>query len=151
MGSDVDVPQDARVAVNGAFKTPTLRNIELTGPYFHNGGQKDLLGVVEFYVRGADFRKTNIQDLDPDVGGIPELQGNEDDQKALVEFMKHLTDERVRYQKAPFDHPELIITNGHTGIEGGVALDNDFVLPAVGKKGGQPFGSFDQILKKNSP
>lgn len=151
VGSDVDVPQDARVAVNGAFKTPTLRNIELTGPYFHNGGQKDLLGVVEFYVRGADFRKTNIQDLDPDVGGIPELQGNEDDQKALVEFMKHLTDERVRYQKAPFDHPELIITNGHTGIEGGVALDNDFVLPAVGKKGGQPFGSFDQILKKNSP
>jgi hypothetical protein len=29
---------DERVAVDGAFKTPSLRNVELTAPYFHNGG-----------------------------------------------------------------------------------------------------------------
>lgn len=143
----IDVPNGARIAVNGAFKTPTLRNVELTGPYFHNGGAKNLLEVVEFYVRGADFKKTNIQDLDPDVGGIPELQGNEDDQLALVEFMKHLTDERVKFRKAPFDHPELILPNGHTGVENGVALDDNFVLPAVGREGGDPFMSFEEALE----
>ncbi len=143
----IDVPSGARIAVNGAFKTPTLRNVELTGPYFHNGGAKNLLEVVEFYTRGADFKKTNIQDLDPDVGGIPELQGNEADQLALVEFMKHLTDERVKFRKAPFDHPEIILPNGHTGVENGVALDNNIVLPAVGREGGDPFMPFEEALE----
>jgi cytochrome c peroxidase len=143
----IEVPNGARIAVNGAFKTPTLRNVELTGPYFHNGGAKNLLEVVEFYVRGADFKKTNIQDLDPDVGGIPELQGNEADQLALVEFMNHLTDERVKFRKAPFDHPELILPNGHSGVEDGVALDDNFVLPAVGREGGDPFMPFEEALE----
>jgi cytochrome c peroxidase len=143
----IEVPNGARIAVNGAFKTPTLRNVELTGPYFHNGGAKNLLEVVEFYVRGADFKKANIQDLDPDVDGIPELQGNEADQLALVEFMNHLTDERVKFRKAPFDHPELVLPNGHTGVENGVALDDNFVLPAVGREGGDPFMPFEEALE----
>lgn len=143
---NINVPSGARVAVNGAFKTPTLRNIELTGPYFHNGGAKNLLEVVEFYTRGADFRKTNIQDLDPDVQGIPELQGNEQAQLDLVEFLKHLTDERVKYRRGPFDHPQLILPNGHSGVENGVALDNDFVLPAVGRDGGDPLMPFEEAL-----
>lgn len=150
IGKSIDVPAGARIAVDGAFKTPTLRNIELTGPYFHNGGQKDLLGVVEFYTRGADFKKTNIKDLDPDVNGIPELQGNEEAQLQLVEFMQHLTDERVKYRKAPFDHPEIILPNGHKGVKNGVALDNDFVLPATGRQGGEPFTSFEKVLKSGN-
>jgi len=44
-----------RVAVDGAFKTPGLRNVELTAPYFHNGGQLTLEQVVDFYNRGGDF------------------------------------------------------------------------------------------------
>lgn len=142
----VSVPKKAAIAVDGAFKTPTLRNIELTGPYMHNGGMKNLTEVVQFYTRGADFRHTNLLDLDPDVSGIPELQGNPEDIDAVVEFMKHLTDPRVKYQKAPFDHPELIIPNGHTGISNGQALDNNFVLPATGRNGGAPFGTFEEAL-----
>ena len=142
----INVPAGARIAVNGAFKTPTLRNVELTGPYFHNGGARNLLEVVEFYTRGADFKKTNIQDLDPDVGGISELQGNEAAQLDLVEFMKHLTDERVKYRRAPFDHPQLILPNGHSGVENGVALDENIVLPAVGRDGGDPFMPFEEAL-----
>jgi cytochrome c peroxidase len=42
-------------AVSGAFQIPGLRNVELTGPYFHNGGQATLEQVVEFYTRGGDF------------------------------------------------------------------------------------------------
>ena len=44
-----------RLAVRGAFKVPTLRNVELTGPYMHNGGMATLEQVVEFYNRGGNF------------------------------------------------------------------------------------------------
>ncbi len=146
VGQDIDVPEGARVAVDGAFKTPTLRNIELTGPYMHNGGMRTLTEVVQFYTRRADFFEENIDDLDPDVDGISELQGNPDGIADLVEFMKTLTDERVRFDKAPFDHPELVIANGHTGVENGVAADNNLVLPAVGRDGGEEVLAFDQIV-----
>src|SRR5262249_3832381 len=39
----------------GAFKTPGLRNVNLTAPYFHNGGKATLADVVDFYDRGGDF------------------------------------------------------------------------------------------------
>lgn len=138
-----------RVAVQGAFKTPTLRNIELTGPYMHNGGMSTLKQVVAFYARGTDFGDENIENLDPDVGGVPELQNNDSNVKALIAFLHALTDDRVRKQKAPFDHPELTIPNGHRTInqEAGIALDADVVLPAVGKKGGTVLKSFEKILE----
>jgi len=136
-----------RLNVDGAFKTPSLRNIELTGPYFHNGGAKNLTEVVQFYVRGADFGIANLDNLDTDVSGIPELQGNPEKVAELVEFLNHLTDPRVRYRKAPFDHPELVLPNGVSGIVNGVALDAHFVLPAVGQNGGAPFGRFEEALE----
>jgi cytochrome c peroxidase len=34
---------------DGKFKVPTLRNIELTGPYMHNGYFRTLRGTVVFY------------------------------------------------------------------------------------------------------
>ena len=37
-----------RQIVNGIFKTPGLRNVEFTGPFFHNGGQATLEHVVDF-------------------------------------------------------------------------------------------------------
>jgi cytochrome c peroxidase len=37
----------------GAFKTPTLRNIELTAPYMHDGSESTLVEVVEFYNKGG--------------------------------------------------------------------------------------------------
>ncbi|GAA6617256.1 hypothetical protein NUACC26_030660 [Scytonema sp. NUACC26] len=60
--------------------------------------------------------------------------------EALVAFLKGLTDERVRYQKAPFDHPQLFVTNGHPGNEtyvtddgSGKATDGTLLeIPAVG-------------------
>lgn len=45
----------------GAFKVPTLRNIALTAPYFHNGSFKTLTEVVSFYVR----RDTNPEEWYP--------------------------------------------------------------------------------------
>ncbi|MEY3175299.1 MAG: hypothetical protein RLZZ436_3213 [Planctomycetota bacterium] len=137
---------NARVTVNGAFKTPTLRNIELTGPYMHNGGMKSLEEVVQFYTRGADFFHANVDDLDPDVNGIPELQGNPAGVTALVEFMRHLTDPRVRYQAAPFDHPELLLPDGHGLPAASVALDRFLRLQETGASGGAPLESFEYAL-----
>jgi hypothetical protein len=48
-------PANFRAAVNGAFKTPGLRNVELTGPYMHNGSMATLEQVVQFYNRGGNF------------------------------------------------------------------------------------------------
>jgi hypothetical protein len=143
----VTVPPGGRVAVNGAFKTPTLRNIALTGPYMHNGGMKSLEEVVQFYARGSDFFHTNIDDLDPDMNGIPELWNNPEGVAAVVAFMKSLTDDRVAKQSAPFDHPELLLPHGSsTFFKKIAALDDILRLPETGRSGGAPFRSFEDSL-----
>ena len=104
------LPDFKRVAVDGAFKTPGLRNSFLTGPYFHNGGMATLRQVVQFYNRGGNFCSFNAKDLDPN---IQPLGLSEEQEEELVSFLIALTDDRVVFQKAPFDHPELRIpSNG---------------------------------------
>jgi hypothetical protein len=50
---------------------------------------------------------------DPNLGpGIQPLSLSASEKLALVEFMKALTDDRVRFEKAPFDHPQLCVANG---------------------------------------
>lgn len=78
----------------GKFKTPSLRNVELTAPYMHDGRFRTLEEVVAHYCGGV-HRSDN---LDPNLakhpdGGIP-LPA--EDQKALVAFLKTLTEERLR-------------------------------------------------------
>ncbi|MHA3773444.1 cytochrome-c peroxidase [Verrucomicrobiota bacterium sgz303538] len=134
-----------RAAVDGAFKAPGLRNVELTGPYFHNGGMATLRQVVAFYNRGGNFPNFNLPDLDPD---IQSLGLSTEQQADLVAFLVSLTDQRVRIQAAPFDHPELFIPNGHPGDDAQIpilsinsvngiqqAADSLLQLPAVGKGG----------------
>ena len=48
--------------------------------------------------------------------GVPALTADEID--ALVAFLEALTDERVLYRRAPFDHPQLFVPNGHPGAIG---------------------------------
>lgn len=131
------VPNVADVTVNGAFKTPGLRNVELTGPYFHNGGTSTLMQVVDFYNRGGDFGRDNRDNLDAD---IQPLGLNEDEKTSLVSFLLSLTDERVRMEKAPFDHPSLCLPNGHSASSyaspnGINAADDMLCLKEVGRKG----------------
>lgn len=51
----------ARTDLCGAFKVPTLRNVAVTAPYFHNGKFKTLKEVIAFYVR----RDTNPEEWYP--------------------------------------------------------------------------------------
>jgi cytochrome c peroxidase len=68
----------------GAFKTPTLRNVALSGPYMHDGSQKTLEEVVEWYAKGGH---PNPQLSDK----IKKLDLNAQEKSDLVEFMKALT------------------------------------------------------------
>jgi cytochrome c peroxidase len=128
-----------RIAVDGAFKTPTLRNVELTGPYFHNGGQATLMQVIDFYTRGGDFHERNMANLDPDIDRLDGM--NEYGKNRLVDFLLALTDERVRWEKAPFDHPELFVPNGSPGDSSAVNCPagqtcTEFIrVPPIGANG----------------
>lgn len=95
--------------IAAAFKAPQLRNIELTGPYFHNGGQKTLMQVIDFYNRGGDFNNDQVDE------NIHPLGLAEQDKHDLVSFLLALTDERVAFERAPFDHPSLCVANGQQG------------------------------------
>ncbi len=129
-----------RTSAKGAFKVPNLRNLSLTAPYFHNGGQATIRQVVEFYNRGGDFRDQNVQFVDFEIGKLGLTNQEIDD---LVAFLSTaLTDERVVQQRAPFDHPQLFVPNGHKTLFGlpvpglrGVA-DELLEIPAVGRNGG---------------
>ena len=113
------VPPQARLAIRGGFKVPQLRNVEFTGPYMASGQQATLRQVVEFYTRGGNFPNTNLADFDPDVEGIPIMVNPFLDPSAdanidaLVAFLSRgLTDDRTKFERAPFDHPQLFIPNG---------------------------------------
>ncbi len=74
----------------GAFKTSTLRNIDRTGPYMHDGSLEKLEDVVDFYNNGGKVKET-----DPDVplisGGIRPLDLSDKQKDDLVAFLKTLT------------------------------------------------------------
>lgn len=70
-------------ADTGKWKTPTLRSIRLTAPYMHDGSQKTLEDVVAFYARGGN-KNPHLDSK------LKKLDLTEDDQKALVAFLKSL-------------------------------------------------------------
>jgi len=101
--SDPDASELGRFAVSedistvGAFKTATLRNIELTAPYMHDGSQKTLEDMVSFYNNGG---RVNADDpFSPFLsGGIRPLNLSEQQKSDLVEFLKALTSPSIARQ-----------------------------------------------------
>lgn len=99
---------DGDPAQRGKFKTPTLRNVAVTGPYMHNGAFKDLRTVVLFYNKYNS--KSAKRQINPETGETwappemaenlsreelefgPALKDREID--ALVAFLRTLTDRR---------------------------------------------------------
>ncbi|WP_264553752.1 cytochrome-c peroxidase [Flavobacterium sp. N2038] len=75
-----------------SFKTPTIRNIELTAPYMHNGVYKTLEEVIDFYNEGGGLGKgfdVPNQTLPEDKLNLSDLE-----KKQLIAFMKTLTDKK---------------------------------------------------------
>lgn len=71
-------------------------------------GASTLEQVMEFYARNGDV---------PAGGNLANGFGNirltQQERAQIVEFLKALTDERVRYERAPFDHPSLCVPVGY--------------------------------------
>jgi cytochrome c peroxidase len=85
-------PGRARITLNpldsGKFKTPSLRNIEVTGPYMHDGRFETLEQCIEHYNTG--FRYT--QNLDPNLEYAKKGRLNQAEIEDIVAFLKTLTD-----------------------------------------------------------
>jgi cytochrome c peroxidase len=148
-----------RELVDGTFKTPHLRGVALTPPYFHNGAYSTLRQVVEFYARGGSRRdkslvsagntgdtsgtgslgKSTIPVAESDYGTnvdffIRDVKSTDEPDgqiDAMVAFMKALTDERTRCDAGPFDHPELPVSNGHTASDSDKNKKADDIIATI--------------------
>jgi cytochrome c peroxidase len=67
-----------------SFKTPSLRNVALTGPYMHDGSLKTLTDVVNYYNAGG-FYSPNKSDL------VKQMELTDEEKQALVAFLNSLT------------------------------------------------------------
>ncbi len=104
-------PDVSDSAQRGKFKTPTLRNVAVTGPYMHNGVFTDLRTVILFYNQ-YNSRSAKRQ-INPETGEhwrepeMPETLSRQeletgpalDDKRidALVAFLKTLTDKKYEH------------------------------------------------------
>jgi cytochrome c peroxidase len=147
-------PNVNRVNAEGSFKAAPLRNVELTNPYFHDGGNLTLRQQLDFYTRGGNFPVTNkahrdflvmnLLNEDEALGGyavpnptscdlnaplgagtragclvvspgtpgaVPQFSDEEKEAiiVSVVDYLLELTDERVAFERAPFDHPEIFV------------------------------------------
>ena len=76
------------------FRTPTLRNVELTAPYMHDGSIKTFEDVIAYYNAGGS------DDLEKDPRVKP-LGLSDEEQKALVAFLKSLTSSNLPGSEGP--------------------------------------------------
>jgi cytochrome c peroxidase len=73
---------------NGKFRAPSLRNIELTAPYMHDGRFKTLEEVMEHYASGGHYAQ-NVNPFIPQIGAIHLSKLKKD---KIIAFLKTLTD-----------------------------------------------------------
>ncbi|MFN0100711.1 MAG: cytochrome-c peroxidase [Bryobacteraceae bacterium] len=105
IGQDKANPDPGRFAVTkneadfGAFKTPTLREIEHTFPYMHDGSLKTLEDVVDYYDKGGIPNK-NLDER------IKKLNLTAQDKTDLVAFMKALSGTGWQHLTEPKEFPQ---------------------------------------------
>ena len=81
----------------GKFAIPSLRNVAVTAPYMHDGRFQTLEAVVDHYSTGVKRSAT----LDPNLAKHPSggIQLSSADKRALMAFLRTLTDERFREER----------------------------------------------------
>lgn len=74
----------------GKFKVPSLRNVELTSPYMHDGRFQTLEQVLDHYIAQVKLSET----LDPllQTEASPGISISENEKQKIIEFLKTLTD-----------------------------------------------------------
>jgi cytochrome c peroxidase len=162
MNGVCDLADDIKIQAldqDGSCKASHLRNVELNGPYFHNGGAATLQQVLQNYDVGGKFNHNplNLPDLLPDIerlnlANVVTPNGNPAEH-ALVAFLLTLTDQRVKREAAPFDHPQLFIPVDGTApvldptdpagfFAAQIATGKIQELPATGAEGGAALPTF---------
>lgn len=81
--------------LDATFKVTTLRNVELTAPYMHDGRFTTLEQVIEHYSSGVQAHPNLSQQLKLPNGAPRNLNLSAADKAALVAFLKTLTDNTV--------------------------------------------------------
>ena len=101
-GLDLDTSNDEGVfeaipnpAFQGTFKVPSLKNIELTAPYMHDGRFATLEEVVEHYNSGVKAHPNLNSSLKDENGNPQQLGLTEQEKTDVVDFLKTLTDETM--------------------------------------------------------
>ena len=84
-----------KIEDNGKFKTPTLRNIEFSAPYMHDGRFATLEEVIEHYNSGGNYSST-VDPLMKKIGVGLQLTNQE--KQDLIAFLKTLSDENFIYK-----------------------------------------------------
>lgn len=85
---------------NGKFKTPSLKNIELTAPYMHDGRFNTLDEVIDHYNKGIKKHKNlNIFLRDRENNPI-KMNLSKEDKKDLISFLQTLTDRNLTTKSA---------------------------------------------------
>jgi cytochrome c peroxidase len=93
VGMDKDKPDEGRKVVTkkdsdtGAFRVPSLRNVAITAPYFHDGSAKTLAEAVALMSAGGKDNPHRSEGFD----GVRQAKLSAAQQKDLVEFLKALT------------------------------------------------------------
>lgn len=77
---------------NGKFRIPSLRNIELTGPYMHDGRFATLEAVVDHYSKGIQSHPNLDDNLKTKTGQPMRMNFTDEERDALVSFLRTLTD-----------------------------------------------------------
>ena len=129
-------------ALEGAWRTPTLRNVALTGPYMHDGIYATLEDVVAHYNRGGDAGAPGVRAVQ-----IRPLGLTDGEQADLVAFLQTLSETSVRAGGtggvgAP---PHT----GMGGITGGGAASGGGAAPGVGGRGA--FGGDASVMPSVCP
>ena len=105
----------ARSVAIGSFKTTTLRNIALTPPYFHDGSETDLVGVMDHYANPVNSVGQVNQWIHPALLALdpgdprPPTAVPAGQWPLVIDMMNALTDPRVAQGLPPFDRPSLSI------------------------------------------
>jgi len=86
------LPEQDASGLRHAFKAPTLRNIDKTAPYMHNGAFDTLEQVVDFYDRGPDAAGYSVPNLDFVMQPGPLGLSREEKRQLLVFLREGLTD-----------------------------------------------------------
>jgi cytochrome c peroxidase len=80
---------------DGRFRIPSLRNIELTAPYMHDGRFKTLDEVLDHYTSGIKPHKHLDVKFTDGHGNLKMLNLNDLEKKAIIAFLRTLTDKEM--------------------------------------------------------